>query len=262
MTWRAALPLALLTLSACEVHFDSEAAEELTSICEPVMFEDTPLTHCIAVPGTQTIGMELRPSAEEQPYRSLRNYSENHEQIDGEPVILVMNGGMYDAQGFPVGYYVEGGERLTVLNQNEGPGNFHMLPNGVFLGESAEGPWHVWDTERFADFGQRPNFATQSGPMLVVNGELHPDISPNGTSLRYRNAVGVDASGRAHLVISEAPLSLGKLARFYRDVLNVRDALYLDGSVSQIWDPATGRLDTGPDIGPLIVVRNQAEGEP
>ena len=68
------------------------------------------------------------------------------------------------------------------------------------------------------------------------------------------NAVGVDAKGRAHFVISNAPLSFGKLARFYRDELGVKNALYLDGSVSQLWNPATDRIDSGAPIGPILVV--------
>ncbi len=55
-------------------------------------------------------------------------------------------------------------------------------------------------------------------------------------------------------MISNGPVSFGKLARFYRDELNVKNALYLDGNVSALWNPATGRLDTGAPIGPIIVV--------
>jgi uncharacterized protein YigE (DUF2233 family) len=74
-----------------------------------------------------------------------------------------------------------------------------------------------------------------------------------------RNAVGVDKEGRAHFVISESPLSFGKLARFYRDVLKTPNALYLDGSVSALWDPASGRMDYRAPIGPMIVV--EAKGD-
>jgi prepilin-type processing-associated H-X9-DG protein len=69
--------------------------------------------------------------------------------------------------------------------------------------------------------------------------------------------VGVDAAGRAHFIISEAPVSFGKLARLYRDVLNVNNALFLDGSVSQMWDPASERLDKGAPIGPIILVTDR-----
>jgi uncharacterized protein YigE (DUF2233 family) len=44
------------------------------------------------------------------------------------------------------------------------------------------------------------------------------------------------------------------MARYYRDVVGAADALFLDGQVSQLWDPAAGRMDTGVPIGPIIVV--------
>ena len=248
------LALALLALTGCQLRSEEDVRESV-SICEPVMFEDSPLTHCIADPARHSIALDLAPEGSETPYRSLTTLADR--MPDADTVVLAMNGGMYDGEGEPIGYYVEDGRRLAVLNENDGPGNFHLLPNGVFYGD-ASGPWRVRDAERFADtVERRPAFATQSGPMLVVNGELHPSFDPDGDSRKIRNAVGVDDAGRAHFVISEAPLSFGKLARFYRDVLNVKNALFLDGSVSQIWDPARGRMDTGPQIGPIIVVRDR-----
>lgn len=247
-----------LALTACDVHFEGEMPEELESICQPVMFEDTPLTYCLAEPSQHTVSMDLAPEGGDAPYRSLRAFSREPWEVEN-PIVFAMNGGMFDAKGQPIGYYVEDGLRQSVLNQNEGPGNFHLLPNGVFFGESG-GPWRVLETDAFADqIETRPQFATQSGPMLVIDGELHPAFDPDGDSRKIRNAVGVDTSGRAHFVMSEAPISFGKLARYYRDTLNVDNALFLDGSVSQIWDPANDRLDMGADIGPLIVVKNRAE---
>ncbi|WP_340587626.1 phosphodiester glycosidase family protein [Erythrobacter alti] len=254
----AGVMTACLALTACEVHFEGEPAEELLSICQPVMFEDTPLTHCQAEPTRHAINTDLAPEGEDNPYRSLRAFVRHPREVE-HPVVFAMNAGMFDAEGVPIGYYVEEGRRLALLNQTDGPGNFHLLPNGIFFG-GEDGNWRVLETEAFAgQIKDRPHFATQSGPMLVINGELHPAFDPDGESRKIRNAVGVDASGRAHFVISEAPISFGKLARYYRDALNVDNALFLDGSVSQIWDMPNERLDTGPDIGPLIVVRNRAE---
>lgn len=246
-----------MLLAACTIRTGDEQEEPRVSICEPIVFEDTPFTHCIAEPGEHTIAMDLSPADSDLPYRSLKALSDDLGRADTSTV-FAMNGGMFDGEGQPIGYYVEDGMRLTVLNQNEGPGNFHLLPNGVFFGETPEGPWRVWDTERFArDIEDRPAFATQSGPMLVTSGALHPAFDPDGESRKIRNAVGVDAAGRAHFIISEAPVSFGKLARLYRDVLRVNNALFLDGSVSQIWDPASGRMDEGPSIGPIILVRER-----
>ena len=93
--------------------------------------------------------------------------------------------------------------------------------------------------------------------MLLVDGKLHPEITEDGPSRTIRNGVGVDAAGRAHFVISEGPVSFGKLARYFRDVLKTPNALYLDGAVSALWDPATGRMDARAPIGPMIVVEEK-----
>ena len=54
-------------------------------------------------------------------------------------------------------------------------------------------------------------------------------------------------------VISNEVVSFGKLARFFRDGLHARNALYFDGSVSSLWDPAAGRQDAGVPLGPIII---------
>ena len=90
--------------------------------------------------------------------------------------------------------------------------------------------------------------------MLVIEGALHPAISDDGESRLIRNGVGVDAKGRAHFVISNTAVSFGKLARLFRDELNADNALYLDGNVSSLWNPASDRLDSVAPIGPMIVV--------
>ena len=170
---------------------------------------------------------------------------------------FAINAGMFDGEGKPIGYYVNDGQRLKELNQNEGAGNFHMKPNGVFFG--SDGKWRVMTAEEFySQIGDRPDFGTQSGPMLLVDGKLHPEITEDGPSRTIRNGVGVDDAGRAHFVISEGPVSFGKLARYYRDVLKTPNALYLDGAVSGLWDPATGRMDARAPIGPMIIVERRS----
>ena len=183
----------------------------------------------------------------------------NHERSKTRSCFAA-NGGMFDEDGQPIGYYVEEGQRLTVLNQNDGPGNFHLMPNGVFFGDA---DWRVARScnRALCRRGRKPSPISPPNRARCWSSTenfTRPSIR-TANSRKIRNAVGVDATGRAHFVISEAPISFGKLARYYRDVLNVDNALFLDGSVSQIWDVPNERLDTGPDIGPLIVVRNRAE---
>jgi uncharacterized protein YigE (DUF2233 family) len=235
---------------------DRQVQTETTAACQKVMFEDLPLTLCTADPKTDRIATALAPD-QGPPYRSLAAYAAGLGPAR-QQVKFAMNGGMYDDDGMPIGYYVENGERLQNLNRARGPGNFHMLPNGVFFGSGST--WEVRTAEDFFEnVDKRPEFGTQSGPMLVIENELHPKIDPDGESLRIRNAVGVDSAGRALFVISDSPISFGKLARFYRDVLKVRNALFLDGTVSSLWSPQTERMDQGIPIGPLIVVEKRAK---
>jgi uncharacterized protein YigE (DUF2233 family) len=91
--------------------------------------------------------------------------------------------------------------------------------------------------------------------MLVIAGKLHPKIDRDGASLYIRNAVGIGPGGKPLFVITTDPVSFGKLARFYRDQLKAEDALFLDGSVSSLWDPANGRMDLVTDLGPIIVAQ-------
>ena len=219
------------------------------SACTPHFFEGTLFTDCVADPGKDRIATALAPAGGE-PYRSLSAFQKAN---DASGIAFAMNAGMFDKQGKPIGYFVEKGERLKELNRADGPGNFHMKPNGVFYGSGGE--WHVLASDTFySTVTARPEFGTQSGPMLVIDGKLHPEMQDDGPSKAIRNGVGVDSAGKAHFVISEAPVSFGQLARFYRDELEVPNALYLDGSVSALWDPSKGRMDGGAPIGPLIVV--------
>jgi len=177
--------------------------------------------------------------------------------VDAATIAFAINGGMYGDDLRPVGYYVEGGERLGELDRGNGEGNFYMKPNGVFFGTG--GQWRVLGSNTFFNtVGDRPQFGTQSGPMLVIDGKLHPEIQDNGPSKAIRNGVGVDSKGRAHFVISGGPVSFGQLARYFRDEVKVANALYLDGAVSSLWDPATGRQDKG-RVGPIIVVTKREE---
>lgn len=226
----------------------------VASACSAVTFEDAQLTDCVANPARHTIGTVVAPKGG-APYRSFAALAK---AVSTERIAFAVNAGMLDGEGKPIGYYVEDGNRLKELNRDDGAGNFHMKPNGVFFGSG--GKWRVMAADAFfATVGDRPQFGTQSGPMLLVDGKLHPEVTDDGPSRTIRNGVGVDGAGRAHFVISEGPVSFGKLARYFRDVVKARDALYLDGSVSALWDPASGRMDARAPIGPMILVQEKPQ---
>lgn len=227
------------------------ASADEDAVCKEVSFESVPLTHCTADPAAHRITTGLAPSSGAN-FGTIEAWAAGR---DEGKFAFVMNGGMYGDDLKPVGYFVRDEDRLAELERGDGSGNFYLKPNGVFFGTGSK--WRILDTDTFLrTIGTRPQFGTQSGPMLVTGGKLHPEVQPNGPSKAIRNGVGIDSAGKAHFVISNAPLSFGQLARFFRDELKTPNALFLDGNVSSLWDPSTGRMD-GRRVGPLIVVEKK-----
>lgn len=168
-------------------------------------------------------------------------------------IVFAMNGGMYHPDRRAVGLYIESGEQAAPLVTRAGPGNFGLLPNGVFCVEDDRAD--VVETLAFAAAPRNCESATQSGPMLVIDGDLHPRFLPDSDSAKLRNAVGATPDGRTvFFVISAGLVTFHEMATLFRDVLGVKNALFLDGSVSRLYDPATGRNDAGLDMGPILVV--------
>lgn len=185
--------------------------------------------------------------------RLMRSFAEVARKVDPSKVAFAMNAGMFDENGRPIGLAIVAKGLAHKINLRDGPGNFHMKPNGVFR-VGMDGKASIVESGPMPmDVVQMYRFATQSGPLLVEHGKLHPKIEPDGQSRLIRNGVGVTETGRPLFVISEDPVSFGKFARFFRDRLHTPDALYFDGSVSSLWDPPDGRQDTHSQLGPIIV---------
>jgi uncharacterized protein YigE (DUF2233 family) len=181
--------------------------------------------------------------------------------VDDQRLVFATNAGMYHEDRSPVGLYREDGEETQGVIASAGPGNFGMLPNGVFcIGEDRVA---VVETGRFQslDAAECPS-ATQSGPMLVIDGELHPRFLPDSTSRYIRNGVGVSEDGTtAWFVMSDVPVTFHEFGSVFRDDLKVPQALYFDGNISRLYAPDIGRNDLGLRMGPIVgVVAPMAEG--
>lgn len=165
---------------------------------------------------------------------------------------FAMNGGMYHSDLSPVGLYIENGIEKKKISTKGGYGNFHLLPNGVFFidGQSAG----VLETKEYLAAKRKPQFATQSGPMLVINGNLHKRFLKNSDSLKIRNGVGVAEDGKTvFLAISHAPVRFWDFGELFRSYLKTPNALFLDGSISSLYTPYMVQGGYSP-VGPIIAV--------
>ncbi|MCA3564955.1 MAG: phosphodiester glycosidase family protein [Methylocystis sp.] len=170
-------------------------------------------------------------------------------QAEGQRPLFTMNAGMYHAALDPVGLYVENGRQIVKASTTNGPGNFHMKPNGVFF--VANGKADILETGQFLKRNIRPEIATQSGPMLVINGKLHPKFPSEGVSRKVRNGVGVKDADTVYFAISEGAVTFTDFAKLFLDRLGTPNALFLDGSVSSISAPGIERAGFRA-LGPMI----------
>jgi uncharacterized protein YigE (DUF2233 family) len=216
--------------------------------CETVEFDGAPFTTC-AIDLTQD---DLRLFLRDTDGAIYGSFTRVEQALGpGQRLGVAMNAGMFHEDRAPVGHYVENGvEEMRVIT-SDGPGNFGLLPNGVLC--LMDGSAAIVESRAYAENPPACRDATQSGPMLVIDGALHPRFIPNGSSRNIRNGVGVDETGRIlHLVISDVPVNFHHFARFFRDHLGVPQALYFDGRVSRLYAPGIGRADIGLPVGPII----------
>ncbi len=249
--------LFLLLLAACEAQpSQSVQAPRVESPCATQMFEGSRFTVCSAKAARVEV---FTSSASDTPFRGFAQLEASLGKRAGE-VAFGMNAGMFDDEGHAIGLLIERGKQLHRINRRGGGGNFGLLPNGVFVVRES-GKAEVVATKAFEPAGDVA-FATQSGPMLVIAGKLHPAFEPDGESRNIRNGVGIAPDGTAVFAISEDVVSFGKFARLFRDKLKAKNAIYFDGSVSSLWDPANGRRDARAELGPMVVAFRRAESAP
>ena len=138
------------------------------------------------------------------------------------------------------------------------PAIFISKPNGVFFIDN--GKAGVLETKAFLKRNLKPEFASQSGPMLVINGKLHPRFLIDSTSRKRRNGVGVRDGGRTLLfVISEDFVTFHQFGSLFKDRLKTPNALFFDGTISSLYSKQLGRSDWGRAMGPIVGVVREIE---
>lgn len=177
-----------------------------------------------------------------QPYQSFRQLKQALAE-QNLALVFAMNGGIYQKDFSPLGLYIEKGQtQYRISRRQQGYGNFYIQPNGVFyltsLGEAMIVP-----TRQFKAMTNIA-YATQSGPMLVINGEVNPKLTEGSSSLRIRNGVGILPDGRVIFAISKSFVNFYDFAAYFKQQ-GCDVALYLDGSVSKIFLPEKSLVSDG-----------------
>lgn len=176
---------------------------------------------------------------------------QNKVETEKQRLVFAVNGGMYHKDLNPVGLYAENGNVVSQLNLEDGEGNFFLKPNGIFALTNM-GP-QVMDSRVWpVNPGFHVDYATQSGPMLVIEGLIHPLFKADSPNLNIRSGVGVSPDGRVHFVLSKNPVRFYDLALFFKDNLQCANALYLDGVISKSTIQDRTKADEAQDLGTFI----------
>ncbi|MEQ1318465.1 phosphodiester glycosidase family protein [Acinetobacter guillouiae] len=166
-------------------------------------------------------------------------------------ISFAMNAGMYHPNFAPVGLYIEQGKQQIELNQQKNKfGNFFMQPNGVVTWNNKQAV--IKTTEQYLKSNFKARYATQSGPMLLINGEINPIFVKNSDSLKVRNGVGIK-NNQLYFVISRGKINFYNFADILKSQLKTDQALYLDGSISSAFIPQVKRNDQTYDLGPMFI---------
>lgn len=181
---------------------------------------------------------------------NLKNWLENNNQ----ELVFATNGGMYKKDQSPQGLFIENFNLKNKLDTISGKGNFYLKPNGVFY-ITNENKGIICVTEKFK-FNANIKWATQSGPMLVIDDKMHSAFKEGSKNLNIRNGVGVLANGNLAFVMSKKEINFYDFATYFKEI-GCKNALYLDGFVSRSYFPEENWLQTDGNFGIIIGITNR-----
>lgn len=174
----------------------------------------------------------------------------------GATLVFATNGGMYKEDHSPLGLFIQNEKIVTPLNKKKGSGNFYLQPNGVFY-ITTKNEAVICQTEEFVDKTDI-KFATQSGPMLLVNNQIHPSFIKGSKNLNVRNGVGILPNNKIVFAMSEKPVNFFDFALYFQK-LGCVNALYLDGFVSRTYLPSKKWAQTDGNFGVMIGITEKKD---
>jgi len=174
-------------------------------------------------------------------------------QPEWKRVRFATNGGMFHPDFSPVGLLVDEGREIRPINEADGTGNFYLKPNGVFLID-----WNkhalIIPSDKYRTSGDNVRIATQSGPLLALDGQINSNFSINSQNRQIRSGVGINVDSDVVFAISNEPVTFYEFGQFFLDELACKNALYLDGAISEFYVPALDRKWTKLPFGIVLAV--------
>ena len=166
-------------------------------------------------------------------------------------LVFAMNAGMYKQDNSPLGLFIENQKRKSRLNTSSGNGNFYLMPNGIFY-ITTNNDAVICTTADFKD-NEKIKYATQSGPMLLIEGKINSAFKEGSANLNVRNGVGILPDNTLVFAMSKKEISFYDFANYFK-ALGCSNALYLDGFVSRTYLPEKNWSQLDGDFGVIIGV--------
>lgn len=167
-------------------------------------------------------------------------------------LVFAMNGGMFQPNYTPCGLYIQQQQTIRPLVTASGSGNFFLKPNGVFYINN-NNTAAICTTPNFTNDKKQVKWATQSGPMLVIDGAIHPAFKQGSANVNIRNGVGILPDNKIVFAISTEEINFYDFAEYFKN-LGCKNALYLDGFVSRMYLPEKNLSETDGNFGVIIGV--------
>lgn len=184
-----------------------------------------------------------------QPYHNFAALKSSLEK-ENKTLLFAMNGGMYMQNSEPLGLYIENHITKKQINHAQNSyGNFYLQPNGVFYITNKKEA--VVCTSKNFKHSKEIKYATQSGPMLLIDGKMHPKFIKNSTNLNIRNGVGILPNGNVLFAMSKTKINFYDFANYFKEK-GCENALYLDGFVSRTYLPSKDWEQIDGEFGVII----------
>ena len=245
--------LLLFVIFACKQH---PKVDDIKNQVKTSKFTDSDSIFLSYIVNPKVNKIDLYWKNDEGKYYNNANKLKNQLLKQNKELLFSVNGGMYLKNRHPQGLYIEKGvlikQKDTIQNAY---GNFYMQPNGVFYITDSN-KVHVCETTTFSSGNVK--YATQSGPMLLIDGKIHPKFNKKSTSKFVRNGVGKLPNGNILFVMSKQTINFYDFANFFKNK-GCKNALYLDGFVSRTYLPSQNWTQLDGEFGVMIAVSKTLE---